>query len=116
MKDAQVYLHHIVDAIEHIRTFIKGMSYDDFDQSHLVQSAVIRQFEIIGEAATKALKINRQILQDIPEVPWRKLIGMRNKLIHDYMGVQVDLIWDTIHKDLDHVDQAIQHFLKPEAS
>ena len=88
-KDATVYLNHIVEAIEHIQKFIEGMDYDRFDSDYMVQSAVIRQFEIIGEAASKALLVDSELSEKLSRIPWRDMIEMRNVLIHNYSGVQV---------------------------
>ncbi len=110
-KDVMVYLRHIVEAIEHIQEFIQGMDYEAFDSNYMVQSAVIRQFEIIGEAATRALKTDSELIEKLPQVPWRDMIDMRNVLIHDYAGVQVEIVWDTIHKDLIQVYQPIKEYL-----
>ena len=73
------------------------MSNEEFLQNHLVQDAVMRQLEIIGEASNK---ISDEFQGKNKQVPWKDITGMRNKLIHDYMGVDLDAVWDTVVKDI----------------
>jgi uncharacterized protein with HEPN domain len=95
-RDA-IYLHHILDAIERIEEYTLGLSYNEFMKNYLVQDGVIRQIEIIGEASKK---LSKEIKELIVGVPWKDIAGMRDKLIHDYMGVDIDAVWDTIVKDI----------------
>ena len=97
MKDDSVYLDHILTAISKIENFVLGISQDEFEKSVLIQDAVIRNFEIIGEATKK---ISCSFTQAHPEIPWQDMAGMRNKLIHDYIDVDMDVIWRTIEIDL----------------
>jgi uncharacterized protein with HEPN domain len=97
MKDDGVYLDHIIAAIAKIESFTKGISQKDFSQSVLIQDAVIRNFEIIGEA-TKQLSV--EFTQNHPKIPWQNMAGMRDKLIHDYIDVDLDVVWETIISDL----------------
>jgi len=69
----------------------------DFDRNVLIQDAVIRNFEIIGEATKK---ISQQFTQEHSGIPWQDMAGMRDKLIHDYLDVDLDVIWRTIESDL----------------
>lgn len=97
MKSDQVYLRHILDAIDRISGYVAGMAFDGFQGSHLVQDAVIRQLGIIGEAARR---VSSAMQQAHPEVPWADIIGTRNILIHDYLDVDVQEVWKTIQDDL----------------
>ena len=96
-KEDSIYLHHITDAIEYIEEYIQGLDYNGFIKKRLVQDGVIRQIEIIGEATKK---LSNEIKENIPGVPWKDIAGMRDKLIHDYMGVDIDAVWDTVVKDI----------------
>lgn len=97
MKDDTVYLDHILGAISKIESFTLDITQQDFVNSVLIQDAVIRNFEIIGEATKK---ISKEFTQSHPEIPWQDLAGMRDKLIHDYIDVDLDVVWKTIETDL----------------
>jgi uncharacterized protein with HEPN domain len=97
IKNDQVYLEHILESITKIERFINGISKFDFDRDLMLQDAVIRNFEIIGEATKK---ISKEFSQSHPEIPWQEMAGMRDKLIHDYLDVDLDVVWKTIELDL----------------
>ena len=97
MKDDSVYLAHILAAISKIETFTLDITKADFEKSILIQDAVIRNFEIIGEATKK---ISRNFSQSHPDIPWQDMAGMRDKLIHDYIDVDLDVVWKTIEIDI----------------
>ncbi len=111
-KDNTVYLRHILDAIHRIETYIEGITYENFIDNNLVQSAVIREIEIIGEA-TKNLA--GEFSDKYPNIPWRKMVGMRDKLIHDYLGVDLDAVWDTIEKDIPALKNKLRNFIEKKA-
>ncbi len=100
MRLPALYLAEIVDAIELIEDFTHDMDVETFLVDEKTKSAVVRQFEIMGEA-TKALPENVRSLAT--DVPWNKIAGMRDRLIHAYFGVDYLLIWDTLKKDLPHL-------------
>ena len=87
------YLEHIKDSIEKIYAYTERLSEKDFQESTLVQDAVVRQLEIIGEATKR---ISGEIKQQYPEVPWKDMAGMRDVLIHDYINVEIDIVWKTV--------------------
>ena len=97
MKDELVYIEHILEAINKIQGYTLGLTKDQFIQNELVVDAVIRNIEIIGEASKKVSKNIQQIYYDLP---WKEMAGMRDKLIHDYMGVDTEVIWQTIIEDI----------------
>lgn len=96
-KEDAVYLKHIVDAISRIETYTQGKKYEDFIEEHLIQDGVIRQIEIIGEA-TRGLSLN--LREKYPDIPWKDMAGTRDKLIHNYIGVDLDAVWDTAERDI----------------
>lgn len=90
-------LNHIVEAIDYIEEFMVDVSQESFFEDYEKQSAVIRQFEIIGEAANS---LTADLQDDNPQIDWRAVVSMRNVMIHDYFEVNVEVVWDTIKEDL----------------
>lgn len=94
------YLRHIVEAVERIQQYVAGMGADDFAHQPMVQDAVIRNFEIIGEASRNVLRHNPDFAAAHPEVPWQLAYEMRNALSHGYFSVDLDRVWTAIHANL----------------
>jgi uncharacterized protein with HEPN domain len=107
-RDETVYLRHILDAIERIDAYLHGIDETAFYQTSLLQDGVIRQIEIIGEAARHLSKDYRQLYSHIP---WIDIAGMRDKLIHDYFGVDIEKVWLTAREDLPELKCEVQKIL-----
>jgi len=108
-KDDSVYLRHVLDAICRIEEYTRGITHENFLRSHLRQDAVIRQIEVIGEAVKK---LSPELKGRHPEIPWKDVAGMRDKLIHDYFGVDLDAVWDTVKKDIPPLKDEIREVIK----
>jgi uncharacterized protein with HEPN domain len=108
-RDDSVYLKHIRDSIHKIGQYTKGVSRSSFQKNGLVQDAVIRQIEIIGEASKR---LSESIRTSNPDVPWDDITGMRNKLVHDYFGVDLEKVWLTVQTDIPTLKKRINKILK----
>ncbi len=110
-KDDIVYLRHIFDAILAIEEYVNGIDYDEFMGKRLIQDGVVRQIEIIGEAAKN---LSERVKRKYPEVPWKDMAGMRDKLIHQYFGVDLDAVWDTAERDIPVLKSVIERIIVAE--
>lgn len=92
-----VRLQHMLDSAKAILSFVKGQRRANLDSNRLLTSGILREFEILGEAANQ---ISKKLKTQHPELPWKQLIGMRNRLIHAYFDIDHDIIWKTIREYL----------------
>ncbi len=106
--DDSVYLRHILDAITKADGYLQGVDEAAFQQNSLIQDGVIRQIEIVGEATRH---LSKDLRSQYSEIPWEDIAGMRDKLIHDYFGVDVDKVWLTAKDDLPDLKIRIQQIL-----
>ena len=108
-KNPKIFLQHIIECIEEIEKHIKGVSEKRFMDDVKTQDAVIRRIEIIGEA-TKNLPFGFK--KKNPQIEWREIAGMRDKLIHEYFGVNIDLVWVVIKNDIPKLKKQISELLE----
>lgn len=107
-REKALYLQDILTAIDNIITYTKDIMFNDFDEDQKTIDAVVRNIEIIGEAAKN---IPQEIIKLHPEIPWERMISMRNKVIHEYFGVDTEILWETIFEDLSPLKEKIKQIL-----
>ncbi|MBU1323347.1 DUF86 domain-containing protein [Patescibacteria group bacterium] len=108
-KVPRPYLLHIIGAIEQIGKHIAGFTKNKFIKDVKTQDAVVRQLEIIGEASTR-LEINFK--KTHPEIPWKKIIGMRNKITHEYWDIDLNIVWHVATKQLSPLKKLLEPVVK----
>ena len=109
MKDDLAFIEHILLCIDKIQEYTKNLTTQEFNNNELIQDAVIRNIEIIGEATKK---ISKDLKSQYREIPWKEMSGMRDKLIHDYFGVDVDVVWKTVNEDIPYLKSLIENIDK----
>jgi len=107
VRKETVYIRHILDAIDKIEKYVE-IGYDDFMAHSHWQDAVIRQLEIVGEATKR---VSEDLRERYPEVPWRRISGLRDVLIHDYMGVDLDAVWQLTQRNVPELKKNLQEIL-----
>jgi uncharacterized protein with HEPN domain len=107
-RDIRDYLQDILTTIEMAEQFVAGMTFEQFQDDSKTIFAVTRALEVIGEA-TKQIPLS--LRESYPQIPWKSVTGMRDKLIHAYFGVKVDVLWDTTQQDLQRLKPVIQSML-----
>ena len=108
MKDDRVYLAHIRDAVERILKYTsEGKS--EFEHDEKTQDAVVRNLEIIGEAAKN---VSNEMREKQPDIPWRQLAGMRDKLIHEYFGVNLTIVWQVVEQEIPKLGATVGEILQ----
>ncbi len=108
LKGDKARLFHILDAISEIEDYIHDLDFDKFFRASMARFASIKQLEIIGEAANH---ISPELIEKYPDVEWRKIIALRNILIHEYFGVDAKIVWDIIKEDLPNLKLSIETIL-----
>lgn len=106
------FLNDILDSIEKIELFTEDMDFEQFKNDDKTTYAVIRAFEIIGEAAKE---IPMEIKEKYPKVPWKEMGSMRDKLIHAYFGIDLEVVWKTIHEDISALKPLFTDIIEKEA-
>ena len=108
-RDARLYVEDIVECMDKIDRYLKGLSFADYDKSDLVVDAVVRNLEVIGEASRN---VPAEVRKKHPEIPWKKMIGLRNIAIHEYFGVDKSIIWEIATKNLPETREKVEALLK----
>lgn len=97
MRRNELYLRHMLEALDRVMEVTAKTSKDQFLGDWIVQDALIRELEVMGEAAGR---VTRELTSRHPDIPWREITGLRHKLIHDYFVVALDVVWDTATIDV----------------
>jgi uncharacterized protein with HEPN domain len=108
-RDHRVYLTDILEAVRRVLSYTEGMSLDDFEKSLVTVDAVVRNLEVIGEAAGR---ISGEIQAEAPDIEWRKIIALRNVLAHEYFGVNTKIVWDVVVNKLRPLERASRRILE----
>jgi uncharacterized protein with HEPN domain len=107
-KDVKVFIEHILESILLIETYTAEISKEEFLKSRQIQDAVMRRLEIIGEATKN---IPEDFRKEHPDIPWREIAGMRDILIHEYFGVDLELTWTTVKENLPNLKQKLSRII-----
>ncbi|TKX74484.1 DUF86 domain-containing protein [Halorubrum sp. GN11_10-6_MGM] len=105
MTEVLDYLDDILDSVKKIKRYTRGMTYEEFTEDQKTVDAVLRNFEVIGEAAKN---VPDNIRQEYDDVPWSEMAGMRDKLIHGYATVELQIVWATIQEEIPNLTTQIE--------
>lgn len=108
-KDDLIRIRHMLDAAGEAMTFARDKTRTDLDESRMLTLSIIKAIELTGEAASRVSKESRDLH---PEIPWMDIITMRNRLIHAYFDIDLDLVWDTVTDDLPPLIAALEKIVK----
>jgi uncharacterized protein with HEPN domain len=104
-RNPLLYLQELLDGIRAIRSYVEGMTADEFVRDEKTLDACIRRFQIVGEAAKK---LPAEWKDEEPEIPWQDVVNFRNLLVHEYFRIDETLLWNTIEQDLESLFAACQ--------
>jgi uncharacterized protein with HEPN domain len=110
-RDYILFLEDILNAIERIERYTKGLTFEGLSKNDMATDAILRNFEIIGEAAKN---VPERVRRKYPFVEWKEAIGFRNVLIHDYFGIDLEAVWDTVRKNIPSLKNNIMKVLRAE--
>jgi uncharacterized protein with HEPN domain len=108
-KDPKIFLEHILESVKLIEEYTKGKAKEDFLKSVALQDMVIRRIEIIGEAVKN---LPQEIKEKYKDIPWKRIGGMRDKLIHRYFGVDIEFTWGVVEKELPELKRKILEIME----
>lgn len=111
-RDDDIRLRHMVDAAREASSFAAGRTREDLDMDRQLVMALVKEIEIVGEAAARVSEATRE---HTPNIPWDELIGMRNRLVHAYFDVNLDIVWQTVQEDLPKLVALLEPIEPPDA-
>lgn len=109
-RDDEIRLRHMLDAACEALSFVQGRTRDDLDMDRQLVLALIKDIEFVGEAAAQVTEPARR---DMPRVPWEKIVGMRNRLVHAYFDINLDIVWNTAQEDLPELIALLENDIPP---
>lgn len=109
-RDDRVFVRHMIDAIGKAVGLTEGKTRDDLQENEMLALSLVRLLEIIGEAASN---VSEGFRKEHPDIPWRNMVGIRNRLIHGYFDVDLDIVWDTVRKDLPPLLKDLEKLVRP---
>lgn len=111
-KDDLVYVGHMLDVARKVTEKVRGLSRQDFDRDENLRLALTHLIQVIGEAAAR---VSQDLCDSHAEIPWKAIVGMRHKVVHDYLNVDEDIVWDTVSQEIQPLVDALAKIL-PEGS
>jgi len=111
MKEVKPYLKHILDECKFLKEKSEGLDFDRFNSDTVLKRAFVRSLEIIGEATKNILSSFRD---KYPSIPWKEMAGMRDRLIHEYFGVNYKIVWKTVKEEIPELEKSIKDIFKKE--
>jgi len=108
-RDWRLFINDILECIERIEKYVSGLSYDDFIKDDKTKDSVVRNLEIIGEAANQ---IPMDIRERYKDIPWAQIVGLRHRLIHGYFVIDYDIVWNIIDKEIPDIKIKIKEIFK----
>jgi len=104
MKDDKLYLIHITECIEHIESYTENMDKETFMSTSIVQDAVVRNLQVLAESTQR---LSEQAKQTQPQIDWHRIAGFRNILVHGYLGIDIERIWNIVEREIPGLKKAI---------
>jgi uncharacterized protein with HEPN domain len=111
-KDELVYVGHMLDKAHEALSLVSGKTRQDYDRDTALRLALTHLIQVIGEAARR---VSSQIRERYPEIPWDAIAGMRSKIVHDYMNVDEDIVWDSVTQELQPLIEELKKVLPSES-
>lgn len=111
MRRSDAYLLDMLMAAREARRFAVSLTFPEFEQNRMAQLAILKSVEVVGEAASR---VSAQVRAEHPEIPWSKIIGMRNRLVHGYFSVRLERVWDTVKQDIPRLISQLEPLVPPE--
>jgi uncharacterized protein with HEPN domain len=108
-KNSKIFFEHILENIGYIEQDVAGIKKETFFEDRRIQQLIIRSLEVIGEAITN---IPEETRDNYPEIPWRDIMDMRNKLIHEYFGIDDEVVWKTVKENIPALKEQVEKILK----